>query len=699
MVRPTACALLVLPLAAAFGSGSQSAANPIRKVVDMLQAMSKKVSDEGEKEKDLYEKFMCYCKTGGSDLSNSIAAAKTKLGDLASDIEAAEAKLDQTSASLEKAKADRAAGQKVMDEATALREKEAGIFAQFKADHLANLAALAKAIAAISSGMAGGFLQTGAADVLRKLVSSAHDDDQQVLAAFLARPANDGSEYAASSGQINGILKTMHDEMSADLADATATENAAIKAYKGLMAARLKEKAALTAAIQAKLTKVGELKVSIAEMKNDAGDTAEALAADKKFLAELEKGCATKTAEWEARSKTRADELVALADTIKILNDDDALELFKKTLPSASASLVQVQVSAASQRLRALQAIQKGMRNVAQKDRSGLDLISLALHGKKVGFEKVITMIDDMLANLKKEQVDDDNKKTYCAAQLDESDDQKKSLEREIGQLESAIASGNEAIATLTEEIAALSAGIQALDKSVAEATANRRAEHQEYNELIASDSAAKEVLGFAKNRLNKFYNPKLYKTTAAPTTAAPWAPSDAFVQIREHVQHKANPGPPPDTWGAFAKQSEANGGVVSMITLLEADLDKEIAEAEAEEKDAQADYETLMSDSAEKRTADSKSLSEKQGAKADTEAAVEGHEDDKASAAQSLGATNKAIAALHTECDWLLKYFDARQEARASEMDSLGNAKAVLSGADYSLVQLKASSFLGRKA
>merc|ERR1719476_484761 len=465
------------------------------------------------------------------------------------------------------------------------------------------------------------------------------------------------------------------------------------------MSARLKEKAALTAAIQAKLTKSGELGVSIAEMKNDAGDTAEALAADQKFLAELEKGCATKTAEWEARSKTRADELVALADTIKILNDDDALELFKKTLPSASASLVQVEVSAASQRLRALQAIRKGMRNLPHKDRAGLDLISLALHGKKAGFEKVIGMIDEMLTNLHKEQVDDDNKKAYCAAQFDSSDDQKKSLEREIGQLESSIASGNEAIATFTEEIASLDAVTKALDKAVAEATANRRAEHEEFNELIASDSAAKEVLGLAKNRLQKFYNPKLYKTTAAPTTAAPWAPSTALVQIREHVQHKANPGPPPETWGAFAKQSEANGGVVSMINLLIGDLDKEMAEAEAEEKDAQADYEQLMSDSAEKRTADSKSLSEKQGAKADTEAAVEGHEDDKAAATKSLGATNKYIASLHTECDWLVKYFDVRQQARADEMDSLRNAKAVLSGADYTLVQVRASSFLGRSA
>merc|ERR1740129_2417438 len=186
----------------------------------------------------------------------------------------------------------------------------------------------------------------------------------------------------------------------------------------------------------------------------------------------------------------------------------------------------------------------------------------------------------------------------------------------------------------------------------------------------------AGEVLGLAKNRLQQFYNPKLAKAT--PTVAP------ASVQLLEQ-RRKADPGPAPETWNAFAKQSEANGGVVQMINLLIADLDKEITEAEAEERDAEADYETLMADSAEKRTADSKSLSEKQGAKADTEAAVEGHQDDEASTQNELGATMKYISSLHAECDWLTKYYSVRQQARADELDSLKNAKAVLSGADFS--------------
>merc|ERR1719471_1877423 len=112
------------------------------------------------------------------------------------------------------------------------------------------------------------------------------------------------------------------------------------------MQAKTNEVAAVTSTIEAKTQQIGELGVTLVAMKQGLADTQEALGEDKAFLAELEKSCATKTSEWEARSKTRADELVALAETIKVLNDDDALDLFKKTLPSASSSFMQVQASA-----------------------------------------------------------------------------------------------------------------------------------------------------------------------------------------------------------------------------------------------------------------------------------------------------------------------------------------------------------------
>merc|ERR1712084_130897 len=141
--------------------------------------------------------------------------------------------------------------------------------------------------------------------------------------------------------------------------------------------------------------------------------------------AELQAGCDTKTAEWEANKKLRAQELVALTETIKVLNDDDALELFKKALPSSSASFMEVRVTSNTLRTRATVAVAAALRTSFpnSKHRAQLDLIALALHGKKIGFEKVIKMIDDMIETLKQEQTDDDSKKEYCAAQFDSTDD------------------------------------------------------------------------------------------------------------------------------------------------------------------------------------------------------------------------------------------------------------------------------------
>merc|ERR1719287_328523 len=299
------------------------------------------------------------------------------------------------------------------------------------------------------------------------------------------------------------------------------------------MSAKKAEVAALSASIEAKLQQIADLAVSIAQMKNELGDTEEALIADKKFLAELESSCKTKTAEWEEIKKMRSEELLALADTIKILNDDDALDLFKKTLPSASSSFMQVQVSESSMRARATTALKAA---ASGPHKARLDVIMLALKGKKISFDKVIKMIDEMVATLKTEQADDDAKKEYCEEQFDLTDDKKKALERKISDTETAIAQAKEAIATMAEEIEALKAGIKALDKDVAEATETRKAENEEYKDLMSNDGAAKEVLGFAKNRLNKFYNPKLYK--------APPAETPALVEVRAHGQDSSEVAP-----------------------------------------------------------------------------------------------------------------------------------------------------------
>jgi len=512
----TSVSFIIISLAILAPHGAEAtAANPIRRVVTMLQEMQVKVTQEGEKEQALFDKFMCYCKTAGGDLEASIKAGKAKITSLEELLKTGKEKMEQLEADLKEHEASRTEAKEAMAAATALREKEAAAFAKFSEDSKTNLAALAKAIPAIESGMAGAFLQTTEANNLKRFAmekAEISDETRQEVLAFLSGK----EEYAPQSGQIVGILKQMEDEMAKALEEAEAAEAEAIKAYDALMAAKQKEVETLNAQIEEKLTRKGELGVELAGGLNELEDTKVSVAEDEKFLAELETGCATKEKEWAEVCKTRREELVALAETIKILNDDDALELFKKTLPSAS-SLLQVTESAQSLRKRALLAVKGAVNNRALLGaQPQLDLIAMALSGKSRGFEKVIGMIDEMVANLKKEQADDEAKKEYCDKEFDSSEDKKKELDLKVSDSATAIEELEGSISTLTEEIAALGAGIKALDQAVTEATEIRKEENADYKELKQSDTAAKEILAMAKKTFEQVLQSKALQTSSS---------------------------------------------------------------------------------------------------------------------------------------------------------------------------------------
>jgi len=678
-------------------------ANPIRKVVTMLQNIQKKVEKEAEAEKELFEKYMCYCKNGKGDLEQSIAGSDAKIPEVESAIKAAEAQKKQLDEDLVAHRSDREEAKSAIAKATAIRDKEAKTYGDFKTETETNVAAINKAVKSLESGMAGSFLQTPSAQTLKSFVqmkAKISDVDRDDVMAFLAGSSQEG--YAPQSGEITGILKTMGEEMSKDLAEATATEEGSIKSYNELVSAKEKEIEALTASIEDKTVRSGEVAVSIVEMENDLSDTEAALVDDKKFLADLDKNCKTKEAEWAEIEKSRSEEQVALSDTIKLLNDDDALELFKKTLPSA-ASFVQVQTRSSEMRSQAMAAIRAAQAKGGKEVRQKLDFILLALHGKKGGFEKVIGMIDTMMGVLKKEQVDDDNKKEYCETSFDSADDKKKGLEVSIKDSEKAIADTEEGIASLKSEIKALKEGVTELDKSVVEATEQRQKENGEYKELMASNTAAVDLIGLAKNRLNKFYNPKLYKAPpkrelseedriavnmggTAPPTPAPGGIAGTGITALAEVS--AAPPAAPEAPKAYSKKSEESNGVIAMMDLLIKDLEKEMQVAETAEKDAQADYEQMSEDAKEKRAADVQLAAEKESATAEAEGALQRHMESKLAANKELMATLEFISGLHGECDWLMQNYDTRKEARAGEVESLDKAKAVLSGADYSLLQ-----------
>jgi len=605
---------------------------------------------------------MCYCKNGLGDLRAGIDANEAKIPRVETALAEAEALKSQLEKDIAELKGSTGDAKAAIAKATGIREKEASTFAKDSSDKKTNIAALNKAVAAIEAGAAGKFLQTSTETMatLQNLVinTDMRSADREMLTAFLSQ----GNGYAPQSGEILGMLKQMLETMEKELNEITTAEEQAIKDCEALIAAKEKELNANTGAIEAKIERAAEMGLEIVEMKEDLDDSSKTLLEDKKFLSELEKDCGTKEEEWNKRCKIRVEELLAIGDTIKILNDDDALDLFKKTLPSPS--LLQTQTTSAAVKQRVWTILKRG------KSDSRLGFIALALRSTapKV-FDKVIGMIDEMVALLQEEQVQDDKKKEFCEAEIDKTEDEKKSLERKVDDLAKAQDEGKDTLATLGDEIEALSDGIKALDKQVAEATENRKEENAEYKEDMANNVAAKKIMEMAKKRLAKFYSPK--------SAAA------SLVEVDLHDLGSAAPPPPPETWGAYKKQTEEAGGILGMMTMMIADVEKEITESKTEEKNAQEEYDTLMKDSGEKRRMDSKTLSDKESVKADLEKALQHMAQEEKTTKFEVMNTAETLKDLHLECDWLLNNFEARKEARAGEIDALKKAKAVLSGAE----------------
>merc|ERR1719316_2586448 len=178
--------------------------------------------------------------------------------------------------------------------------------------------------------------------------------------------------------------------------------------------------------------------------------------------------------------------------------------------------------------------------------------------GGAVDFSAIMKMIDEMVSVLTKEQKDDASQKDFCVGELDKTEREKAATDDKLAQLTSSISEISDNIAAAAENIQNLKDGIAALDKDVAEATVQRKSEHEEFTENVQLSEIAEQLIGKAKNRLLKFYNPTLYKappkkemsmeekiiaggSSALVQSEAAFDSPDAsdapvFVQIRSHV-------------------------------------------------------------------------------------------------------------------------------------------------------------------
>merc|ERR1719379_1672284 len=166
-------------------------------------------------------------------------------------------------------------------------------------------------------------------------------DARSGVLAFLDQGSDEDSGdsvQASGSGEILGIMKNMKDEMEKDLAEMQATEKSDHETFNELKAAKESEISINEKSVIEKEKRIGALAVELSEGTHALEDAKEELANAQKFKANMKEQCAGMEKQKAAREKARADEILAISEAVKILNDDDALEVFSK---SKKAALVQ----------------------------------------------------------------------------------------------------------------------------------------------------------------------------------------------------------------------------------------------------------------------------------------------------------------------------------------------------------------------
>jgi len=715
--------------------GQTRAETPIRKVITLLEEMKSTVEKDASEDLKAYDKYMCWCETNKKEKTAAIEAAEQRIADLTTFLEEAAAEEAELKTEISGLESDIAADEDALKEATAVREKEMTAFQDSEADMKETLQLLGEAITTLSkvqllqkhgkpvmqqSKQAEAVLLQVRnkvrhfpkyQDVLRKdlydVLGSFHDIAEVAVerrqhanlgGAFLAEtflPRKDiaaleqqgrkqlpwekseeqlGKEanpnalegnaagaksYNSRSGSILGILKEMADEFARDLAEAQKAELAAEEAFQNLKAAKLAEIQAATQQKEAKEGQLAQLLSDVAEAKEDLEATTAALTADQEFLATLEKNCADEETGYQERVKVRSEEIRALGETLKILTDDDARALYAKTQDQMPTLLQLTSDQTAVARERAVKRSMQRIARVARKH-GNLVLASLAVRMELDGFAKVKEMMDKMLAELAKQQKDEYAKWEECKKGIDETEDSIKEGEYKKKDLDEKHKEIVSSIETLEQQIEDLKNDVSEMQVSLKKAGEDRKAENQVFQTSISDQRATVLILEKAMARLKEFYD---------------------LVQIQAHRQIPAPPPKPSST--GYSKNAGA-GGVMTLIQMIIEDAKRTEAELSSTEQKAQEDYGSFVSGATASIEADRKSIEQKtaevaeaKGEKSETEASQLANDEE-------LATLTDLLKTHHLECDYVIKYFDIRQQARQEEMDSIKDAKAILSGADF---------------
>lgn len=651
---------------------------PIMKVVRMLEDMKTELNQNLEDDKAAHEMMDCWCTTNEKEKTKAIEMGTTRIAEL-------EALLGETLAKIKEVKSKRKATQEeqykdqaALDEAEELRMKENKEFHGTETDLLEAIDATKNAIIVLSKHnpelaqirSVVRALQAARVPQLILKSSSFNNLKAQELKDFLTSAAEPsflqrapglaGQSYQPQSGQIFGILKQMKEDFDKDLGEEQKAEAKAVEEFKALKESKLAEIDTAKKAIIKFDEDLARLGQTNAESLKELEDQEEALADNQEFLKKLQEKCANTDEEFEQRVKDRLTEIAAVEDTIEILNSDESFEAFDKTVNSF------FQVSSAStEKARRAQAAAVLQKAAGQTNQPKLAL--LAISAQLDVFTKVKAEIDKMVAELQNQQKDEIAHRDNCVESLNtntrettEAYDKKESLETKIADLEQAIKTTQENIEETIKQVGETKTNMKRRSET-------REVENKDYQETVTDQRLTQMILQKAIDRMSEVYAMLQMRKPGAPHT--------------QTSATRTDPGNGPAKFKDNAAKNAGGGKVLKMLEDVMADSKKTENDAINAEDSDQSAYENFMKDSNKFLGNSGRMINDLKEAKAKAQSDLTMAKTDFKQTMGELEGLNNEAGDLHKSCDYLLKNFDLRQQARAAEIDALNEAKNILSG------------------
>jgi peptidoglycan hydrolase CwlO-like protein len=658
--------------------------NPIEKVIEMLGDLQQKVIGEGEAAQKTYDEFAEWCEDTARNIQFDIKTAKGEVESLKATIQEAasviaeeEEKIGQLSSQIATDEAD-------LKAATAIREKENGIFVAQEKELMEAVDILSRAVGILERELGAGaslaqmqHTVPGVLDSLKQIITAAkiNDVDTSKLSALLQTQhqsasaehdelddfmlgAPDPAVFKSNAGGIVATINDLLEDAKTELEEARKKEITNKHNYE-LLKLELDDAIAFA---NKQLDKAKKAKAEAAETKSVAeGDlavTTKGLAETMKQLGSIHHDCMSKAEEFEITTKSRGEELKALAEAKKIIIEATGGAASQTYgLDQTGSSFLQTSASSSSEAhiANANQEAVKFIRNLAHKLHSpSLTQLAqrvqaaaryVARYGTRAGedpFAKVKGLIKDMIAKLLKEAEAEASHKAFCDKEMSETKTKKEDLGDEIEKLTAKIDKASAESAKLKDEVKTLQKELADLEKSQAEMDKIREEENTQYKADKEEMEQGLEGIKLALKVLREYYG------------------QDA----------------------AHGSATGAGGGIISMLEVIESDFTKGLEEMITAEEMAAAEYKQQTKENDITKVTKTQDVKYKTKEFKSLDAAVAEATSDRTALETELNAVLDYYESLKKQCIAKPESYEERKKRREAEIAGLKEALEILNGA-----------------